>query len=88
MTNVLLLWILLTSLFTDCGTLTAPVDGDVSMTGSFYLDTATFVCEQGYNMTGSQTLTCQYGGSWNGSPPTCLWGGSGNWLFLIWHIFN
>lgn len=63
--------------FVDCGTLDAPVNGTVSLTGTYYLDVATFSCDEGFDLVGSQLLTCQYLGSWNGSPARCVQEGSG-----------
>ena len=34
-------------------------------------DTCTYTCNTGYELTGSNTRTCQSNGSWSGSAPTC-----------------
>ena len=40
--------------------------------GGYFRDTiATFLCNRGYNQTGSQQSTCQTSGNWNQEPPTC-----------------
>jgi len=36
-----------------------------------YKSDATYVCDIGYSMTGSNTRTCQADGTWSGSEPTC-----------------
>ena len=33
--------------------------------------TATYSCDTGYNLVGNSTRTCQAGGVWSGSEPTC-----------------
>ena len=34
-------------------------------------DTCSFTCNTGYELTGSDTRTCQSDGSWSGSNVTC-----------------
>ena len=36
-----------------------------------YEDTCSFTCNTGYELTGSDTRTCQSDGSWNGSDDVC-----------------
>ena len=36
-----------------------------------YGDTCTFTCDTGYELTGSDTRTCQSNGSWSGSDVMC-----------------
>ena len=36
-----------------------------------YQDTCSFTCNTGYELTGSDTRTCQSDGSWSGSNVTC-----------------
>ncbi|XP_078581987.1 sushi, von Willebrand factor type A, EGF and pentraxin domain-containing protein 1-like [Branchiostoma floridae x Branchiostoma japonicum] len=44
------------------------VDGPESLA---YGDVITFVCNDGYHLTGDSTRTCQADGTWSGNPPTC-----------------
>ena len=37
----------------------------------FYEDTCSFICDTGYELTGSDTRTCQGDGSWSGSDDVC-----------------
>ena len=36
-----------------------------------YEDTCSFTCNTGYELTGSDTRTCQSNGSWSGSDDVC-----------------
>ena len=36
-----------------------------------YEDTCTYTCNTGYELTNSNTRTCQSDGSWSGSAPMC-----------------
>ena len=56
----------------DCGTLNAPVNGQVSHSaGTVFGQTATYSCDIGYYLIGDSTRTCQAMGVWSGSAPTC-----------------
>ena len=56
----------------DCGTLTNPVNGQVTHTGrTTYRQTATYSCDTGYNLVGDNNRTCQATGMWSGSEPVC-----------------
>ena len=56
----------------DCGNLTDPSNGQVTLTaGTTFQQTATYSCNTGYNLVGNSTHTCQATGNWSGSAPTC-----------------
>ena len=56
----------------DCGTLTAPANGEVNHTaGTTFRQTATYTCNTGYNLVGDSIRTCYATGNWSGSAPTC-----------------
>ena len=56
----------------DCGSLTDPGNGSVTLTvGTTSGQTATYSCNTGYNLVGDSTRTCQATGNWSGSAPTC-----------------
>ena len=42
-----------------------------SMRGGYEGDTCSFTCNTGYELTGSDTRTCQSNGSWSGSNNVC-----------------
>ena len=45
-------------------------------------DTCNFTCNTGYELTGSDTRTCQSDGSWSGSDDVCRRGKQGHWFTL------
>ena len=55
----------------DCGTLAAPQNGQVTLTATTFMSTATYSCNSGYNLSGSGTRTCQASGTWSDTAPTC-----------------
>ena len=60
-----------------CDNLLTPANGSVSCTSGrvgvgYTGDTCSFTCNTGYELTGSDTRTCQSGGSWSGSDNNCI----------------
>ena len=57
----------------QCDALSNPANGNVNTNGTGFdiYDTATYFCDNGYDLIGDDTITCQSDGSWSGSPPTC-----------------
>ena len=56
----------------DCGTLTSPVNGQVTHTaGTTFGQTATYSCNTGYNLVGDSSRTCQATGEWSGNASAC-----------------
>ncbi|XP_064387710.1 sushi, von Willebrand factor type A, EGF and pentraxin domain-containing protein 1-like isoform X5 [Halichondria panicea] len=53
-----------------CGNPPTIPNGSRTFTGTTFEDTATYSCENGYQSSGSSTVTCQASGSW-GTAPTC-----------------
>ncbi|XP_066283044.1 sushi, von Willebrand factor type A, EGF and pentraxin domain-containing protein 1-like [Branchiostoma lanceolatum] len=54
-----------------CQKLDPPTNGIINGTSNLYGDTVTFECNVGYQLVGSQTLTCQSDQQWSGAPPYC-----------------
>ena len=48
-----------------------PENGAVTITGTGVGDTATYTCNSGYEISGSDTRVCGPDGEWSGSAPTC-----------------
>ena len=62
-----------------CLLLTAPSNGIIDCSvedggDSSYEDSCNFTCNTGYELTGSDTRTCQSNGSWSGSTAVCTRG--------------
>ena len=55
----------------DCGTLSSPSNGQVTLTGTAVGSTATYDCNSGFNLVGNMQRTCQNSGDWSGTQPTC-----------------
>ena len=58
---------------TDCGHLPQISNGTLSLTGTTYGNTATYVCARGFDINGKtmRTLICQADGNWSGKTPVC-----------------
>ena len=67
---LIIVFLILTAV--DCDTLTIPANGQVSHTaGTTFGQTATYICNTGYQLMGSSIRTCQATGVWSGSAPNC-----------------
>ena len=55
-----------------CAELTDPANGNVDVTdGTNTGSVATYSCDDGYTLSGSETRTCEEGGLWSGDAPVC-----------------
>ena len=69
-----------------CPLLTDPNNGVMTCSlvedrvSSSYKDTCSFTCNTGYELTGSDTRTCQNNGSWSGTEAMCIRGESGVYI--------
>ena len=60
-----------------CDDLLVPANGEITSCSSgrvgvgYEGDTCSFTCNTGYELTGSDTRTCQNDGSWSGSDAVC-----------------
>lgn len=59
-------------LFTDCGPLSAPLDGFVVVTATTFGNTGTFTCKPGHGLVGMETVLCLDTGEWSGMVPSCI----------------
>ena len=59
------------SIAIQCPALSDPENGACTTTGTGVGDTATYTCNSGFEISGSDTRTCQSNGDWSGSAPTC-----------------
>ena len=55
-----------------CGDLSNPSNGRVSISDNIVGGIATYRCNSGYSLDGSETRICQNDGSWSGNAPTCV----------------
>ena len=55
----------------DCGTLTRPRDGRVVLSGTLPGSTATYTCNDGFELEGTSVATCGSDGEWSGNRPFC-----------------
>ena len=62
---------------TSCDELSTPVNGEITLCSSgtvgvgYEGDNCSFTCSTGYELTGSDTRTCQSNGRWSGSDVVC-----------------
>ncbi|KAH3822249.1 hypothetical protein DPMN_124023 [Dreissena polymorpha] len=56
----------------DCGQLTAPINGTVTMNSTKYEGIASFACDTGFYMSGSNTTSCNASGNWDTTTPSCF----------------
>ncbi|XP_070554202.1 uncharacterized protein [Ptychodera flava] len=54
-----------------CGELETPRNGSWNITGVTFGSEAFFVCDEGFDMIGSEVRRCQADGTWDGQQPTC-----------------
>ena len=56
----------------NCGPLTNPNNGQVDTSpGTIFESIATYTCDTGYTLSGSQSRTCGADGNWTSTEPTC-----------------
>ena len=56
----------------DCGSLTNPANGSVSLTMTTFDSTASYSCSNSNNLLlGDAVRTCQVDGMWSGTAPVC-----------------
>ena len=55
----------------DCGNLTNPQNGKITLTTTTFMSTANYSCNSGYTLSGNETRTCEASGTWSDTAPTC-----------------
>ncbi|KFQ31238.1 Sushi domain-containing protein 2, partial [Merops nubicus] len=58
-------------LVVSCGWLNHPANGRKNGTNYLLGSTISFICNQGYELTGSKEIICQVTGAWSGDTPSC-----------------
>ena len=54
-----------------CPDLMDPANGKVTISGNSDGDSATYSCDPGYELVGTETVICQSDGQWSDPPPVC-----------------
>ena len=72
----------------SCAPLATPDHGTISCTGSMYEDTCNFTCDDGYELTGSDTRSCQGDGSWSGNDAVCALKGKYRYKHIKYRMLN
>ena len=54
-----------------CPDLSTPANGMVTVMGTSVGDTASYTCNDGYELIGSMSVTCTSDGTWSDEPPMC-----------------
>ena len=77
-----------------CDNLSTPSNGEITSCSSgrvgvgYEGDTCSFTCNTGYELTSSDTRTCQSNGSWSGSDDVCRRGEQHNSVLAIRRMSN
>ena len=54
-----------------CSELSAPANGSVTVTGQSVGDTATYTCDDGFELIGNASRNCKATSDWSFSVPVC-----------------
>ena len=55
----------------DCGRIGAPDDGEITLSQTTFGSEATYECDEGFELVGNVTRTCEANGEWSGEEPAC-----------------
>ena len=55
----------------DCGLLLPPANGNVMQRNTTFASVTEYSCNDGFELVGNSTRTCQASGAWSGAEPTC-----------------
>ena len=56
----------------DCGSLNPPQNGEVQFDSTVFGSIATYQCNRGFRLQGSEARTCQENSKWSGREPMCI----------------
>ena len=54
-----------------CNQLNNPMDGYVQLSGTTFMNNATYSCKEGYELNGDNVRVCNASGRWVPDEPTC-----------------
>ena len=55
----------------DCGPLAAPMNGSIIISETTFGSISTFMCNEGFNQSGSSIRQCEANGNWSGIDTVC-----------------
>ena len=55
----------------DCGNLSAPANGGISLNSTLKGSVATYFCSLGFMLSSDGQRVCQSNSTWSGTAPTC-----------------
>ena len=55
----------------DCGSIGDPENGEVTFSETTFGSLATYECDEGFELVGEATRTCEATGEWSGEEPVC-----------------
>ena len=64
-------WFAISCAVVDCGGLPDPENGTATAADTTFNSTATFSCNDGYNLVGEETRRCLASGNWSANEPSC-----------------
>ena len=62
---------LISAIAVNCGALTAPNGGSVTVKSTTFGAIATYSCNKGFTLIGQSQIQCQANGQWSGPAPSC-----------------
>ena len=55
----------------DCNSLPSPANGNVMQPSTTYMSVTEYSCNDGFDLVGNPTRSCQASGNWSGEQPMC-----------------
>ena len=75
--------IVILSSVVDCGDLSPPPYGNVTLNSTLYQSLAVYYCSYGYDLIGNSSRYCQANGQWSGEEPICESKYLGSYTLLV-----